>query len=116
MTGRNQFFVMRPSSASRRHVDEHLLPLVSKSAHVRGITFGPVELAALEEQDALCRLLAVDESTDLNKHTALRAYIREGEAEGHPHGLSVGDPEAVVGRAISLDARRVLAPTDPRPP
>ena len=120
VTGRNQFFVMRPSSASRRHVDEHLLPLVSKSAHVRGITFGPVELAALEEQDALCRLLAVDESTDLNKHTALRAYIREGEAEDIHTGYkcsirrqwwvvpSVWTPDAFLLRQIH-DHPRIIA-------
>lgn len=80
VTGRNQFFVMRPSNASERMVGRHLLPLVSKSAHLRGIRFDAPDLAALEAQDALCRLLAIENSIDLDDDDALRAYVREGEA------------------------------------
>lgn len=120
VTGRNQFFVMRPSSASRRDVNRHLLPLVSKSAHVRGISFGPSELAALEAQDALCRLLAVDGSTDLERDPALRAYVREGEAEDIHTGYkcsirkqwwvvpSVWAPDAFLLRQIH-DHPRIIA-------
>lgn len=120
VTGRNQFFVMRPSSASRRDVNQHLLPLVSKSAHVRGISFGPLELAALEEQDALCRLLAVDGSTDLDEDSSLRAYVREGEEEGIHSGYkcsirkqwwvvpSIWTPDAFLLRQIH-DHPRIIA-------
>jgi adenine-specific DNA methylase len=81
VTGRNQFFVMRPSTATQRGIEEHLLPLVSKSAHLRGVRFGALDLSTLEEEDALCRLLAVEESIALDDEEALRAYVLEGEAE-----------------------------------
>lgn len=80
VTGRNQFFVMRPSTASARGVEPHTRPLVSKSAQLRGVRFEGNDLTHLEEQDALCRLLAVDLGTPPEAHTALATYIQEGEA------------------------------------
>jgi adenine-specific DNA methylase len=84
VTGRNQFFVLRPSVTNERELDHHVLPLVSKSAHVAGIRFGASDLTVLEEADALCRLLAVDASLALADNTALQSYVEEGEdAEVH---------------------------------
>jgi adenine-specific DNA methylase len=39
VTGRNQFFVLRPSESAERELDHHMRPLVSKSAHLRGVLF-----------------------------------------------------------------------------
>jgi adenine-specific DNA methylase len=84
VTGRNQFFVLRPSDTSERDLDAHVLPLVSKSAHVAGVRFGEADLTALEEADALCHLLAVDTALALGDDAALQAYVDEGEdAEVH---------------------------------
>lgn len=81
VTGRNRFFVMRPSAGVARDVEDHLLPLVSKSAHLSGTRFSSPDLSALESRDAPCRLLAVEESTALEEDDALRSYVLAGEAE-----------------------------------
>jgi adenine-specific DNA methylase len=78
VTGRNQFFVLRPSIELSKGLAAHTIPLVSKSAHVRGVTFGDDDLAELETADAPCRLLALTEATELD--AALSSYLSEGEA------------------------------------
>lgn len=120
VTGRNQFFVMRPSSGAARGVGEHLRPLVSKSSHLRGIHFGHFDLAELERGDALCRLLAIEESVALDEENALRAYVRAGEAEAVDKGYkcsirkrwwvvpSVWTPDAFLLRQIH-DHPRIIA-------
>ncbi len=83
VTGRNQFFVMKPSNSAGRRLDGLVMPLVSKSAHVRGVRFGPDDLAVLREADAPCELLAVDAAAP-DSSPALRTYVAEGEdAEVH---------------------------------
>lgn len=79
VTGRNQFFVIRPSEAYARSIERYALPLVSKSAHLQGVSFTPEDLAALERTDGLCRLLAVDDALDIDTAPALRSYIEAGE-------------------------------------
>lgn len=120
VTGRNRFFVMRPSSGTARKVEEHLLPLVSKSAHLSGTRFSSRDLAALETDDAPCRLLAVEESTQLDEDDALQSYVRAGEAENVHQGYkcsirkrwwvvpSVWVPDAFLLRQI-YDHPRLIA-------
>jgi hypothetical protein len=61
-----------------------VMPLVSKSAHIRGIRFDSSDLADLKSADALCQLLALDPSVALGGHEPLSNYIIEGEeAEVH---------------------------------
>ncbi len=79
VTGRNQFFVLRPSSTAEHRLSRYVTPLVSKSAHVRGIRFARSDLAELEDNDAPCQLLAVDASLKLSGHKALQTYVNEGE-------------------------------------
>lgn len=81
VTGRNQFFVLRPSGTVERTLGGYVMPLVSKSAHVRGVRFDRDDMAALETADALCHLLAVDNSLPLSDHRFLSTYVDEGEAE-----------------------------------
>jgi adenine-specific DNA methylase len=80
VTGRNQFFVLSPSAAAKRGLDGHVVPLVSKSAHVRGIQFKPSDLATLTRDDTLCRLLAVKPTSQLPDDDSLWDYLAEGEA------------------------------------
>jgi adenine-specific DNA methylase len=81
VTGRNQFFVLRPSSTKKRGLGSYVMPLVSKSAHVRGVRFDAEDLAALEGIDGLCNLLAVDNDLLRDEHSALDEYVGEGESE-----------------------------------
>jgi adenine-specific DNA methylase len=120
VTGRNQFFVMRPSTGLARGVEEHLRPLVSRSAHLRGIRFGRRDLAVLEREDALCRLLAIEEAISFDDAGALRAYIEDGESaavhEGYKCSIrrqwwvvpSVWAPDAFLLRQIH-DHPRIIA-------
>jgi adenine-specific DNA methylase len=117
VTGRNRFFVLRPSASAARGLDGYVLPLVSRSAHVRGVRFEAGDLAALEAADAPCRLLAVAEGA---RRGALSRYVEEGEAEQVHRGYkcsirrewwvvpSVWRPDAFLLRQIH-DHPRVIA-------
>lgn len=80
VTGRNQFFVLSPSDATRLGLDSHVIPLVSRSAHVRGIQFKPSDLAALTRADSPCRLLALEPMSRVAEGDPLWDYLVEGEA------------------------------------
>lgn len=80
VTGRNQFFVLRPSVARERHVEGFVVPLVSKSAHLRGVAFSLSDFDALVKADAACGLLALSPDHD-PVHPGLTSYIDAGEAE-----------------------------------
>jgi adenine-specific DNA methylase len=120
VTGRNQFFVLRPSDTNERDLGGHILPLVSKSAHIAGIRFGASDLATLEEADALCQLLAVDASLALADDAALQTYVEEGEDAGVHLGYkcrirkqwwsvpSIWRPDAFMLRQI-YDHPRIIA-------
>lgn len=86
VTGRNQFFVMRPSGGKQRDITRHLEPLVSKSSHLRGIQFADADLEELRSSDALCELLALDGSNEPESDEALASYIAAGEAGGVHEG------------------------------
>jgi adenine-specific DNA methylase len=120
VTGRNRFFVLRPSNVAAQTLHGHVRPLVSRSAHVRGIRFSEADLAALAHEDARCRLLAVDPALELGDDDALRAYVRDGETDGVHTGYkcsirkrwwvvpSVWSPDAFLLRQIH-DHPRVIA-------
>jgi len=80
VTGRNQFFVLSPSNATELGLDSHVVPLVSKSAHVRGIRFKPSDLAGLTRADSQCRLLALKPTSEVAEDGPLSDYLTEGEA------------------------------------
>jgi adenine-specific DNA methylase len=86
VTGRKQFFVFRPYRGEEHQLSRHLEPLVSRSAHLRGIRFEDGDLEALREGDELCQLLALDEKSDPDSDASLAAYIADGEAEGVHEG------------------------------
>lgn len=118
VTGRNQFFVLRPSGAIERRIAQHMSPLVSKSAHLRGIRFEATDLDDLRDADALCGLLALTGAEQPDK--PLREYIDAGEYEGVHQGYkcsirktwwavpSVWTPDAFMLRQI-YDHPRVIA-------
>jgi adenine-specific DNA methylase len=86
VTGRNQFLVLRPSGGREREIARHLAPLVSRSAHLRGIQFAEGDLDSLREGDELCELLALDGDSEPVSDDALGRYIAAGEAEGVHEG------------------------------
>jgi adenine-specific DNA methylase len=120
VTGRNQFFVMRPSDTADRRLGDHIIPLVSRSAHLRGVRFVQEDLNGLRDDDALCELLAVEEGLELERDESLLAYVSEGEAEGVHEGYkcsirkkwwvvpSIWTPDAFLLRQI-YDHPRIIA-------
>ncbi len=121
VTGRNAFFVLKPSEANRLGVRKHCVRLVSKSAHVRGIRLSSDDFKELERDDARCLLLAVPDELELDASaTALRRYVKEGEEAGVHLGYkcsirkkwwvapSVWTPDAFLLRQI-YDHPRVIS-------
>ncbi|HYV14819.1 MAG TPA: class I SAM-dependent methyltransferase [Conexibacter sp.] len=120
VTGRNRFFVLRPSGSIAHGVTDHVIPLVSKSAHLQGIEFKELDLDALRESDAACELLSIDDALDPHDDTELSTYVLAGEAENVHTGFkcsirrqwwvvpSVWTPDAFLLRQI-YDHPRVIA-------
>ncbi|MGE5283024.1 MAG: N-6 DNA methylase [Chloroflexota bacterium] len=120
VTGRNQFFVLKPSRAAERRLESHVVPLVSKSAHVRGVRFKPSDLAKLTKDDTHCRLLAVQPSARVSEDDPLWDYLAEGEDADVHRGYkcsirkdwwsvpSVWIPDAFMLRQI-YDHPRIIA-------
>lgn len=86
VTGRNQFFVLSPSGGAGFGIERHLSPLVSKSAHLRGVRFDESDFEELRQSDALCHLLSLDKSFEPDSDEALADYIAAGEAAGVHEG------------------------------
>ncbi len=120
VTGRNQFFVLSPSNAAERGLGSHVVPLVSKSAHVPGIQFKPSDLAYLTKADTQCRLLAVKPTSRVAEDSPLWDYLLEGEASDVHRGYkcsirkkwwsvpSIWTPDAFMLRQI-YDHPRIIA-------
>ena len=97
VTGRNQFFVMRPSEGEARGLGRHLAPLVSKSSQLRGIRLDAGDLRRLRGDDERCEVLALsagDVSADravsatnrVDGADPLLTYLAAGEADGVDQG------------------------------
>jgi adenine-specific DNA methylase len=120
VTGRNAFFVLTPGQSERLGLQNSCVPLVSKSAHVRGTALSVADLRRLEDEDARCLLLAVSAGTSLEDNPALLSYVEDGEAGGVHLGYkcsirrkwwvvpSVWTPDAFLLRQI-YDHPRIIA-------
>lgn len=120
VTGRNQFFVLRPSDSETHELEHLVMPLVSKSAHLQGTVFSDRDLHGLQQADALCQLLAVPNEIELERDEALTAYVSAGESEGVHQGYkcsirkqwwvvpSIWVPDAFLLRQI-YDHPRIIA-------
>jgi adenine-specific DNA methylase len=92
VTGRNRFFVLTPSKAAELELVDHVVPLISRSAHLSGVSLTEADAAALTETDAQCLLLKL--AKDAVPDQALAGYISAGEAEGVHEGYkcSIREP------------------------
>ena len=82
VTGNNGFFVMRASEVARRGLGGLTVPLVSRSAHLRGAIVGTEEWGALADADERVNLLNLRPGHVEDARGAAAAYVREGEADG----------------------------------
>jgi adenine-specific DNA methylase len=82
VTGRNEFFVLRPSEADARGLTEWTRPLVGRSNQLSGTRLSMPDWRLLHENDAKCLLLTAP--VDLPE--PLAKYVRWGESLGFHTG------------------------------
>lgn len=97
VTGRNSFFTMTPSQAQDRGLVPWCVPLVSRSAHLRGALYTVDDLSAIMHADERCMLLKLADVGNISD-APVNAYLREGESHGVHEGYkcSIRDPWWVV--------------------
>lgn len=82
VTGNNGFFVLRHSDATRLGLQGQTVPLVSRSAHLRGAVISAAEWEELASRDERVNLLDLRADTEDSLNRAAAAYVRQGEADG----------------------------------
>jgi adenine-specific DNA-methyltransferase len=115
VTGRNEFFVLRPSQAADLGLEAWTTPLVGRSNQLEGIELSLEDWQQLEAQDAKCLLLTAPPKAP----RAVRKYVDWGETQGFHTGYkcrirrdwhvvpSVWIPDAFMFRQI-YDAPRLV--------
>ena len=86
VTGRNEFFVLRPSEADELGVREFCLPLVGRSAQVPGLELRLDEWHALVQADGKCLLLQLGRTPRSELSPESLAYVERGESLGYHTG------------------------------
>jgi adenine-specific DNA methylase len=80
VTGRNSFFVLTAQESREHEIADLAIPLVSRSAQLKGITYDTKDHLAFEYNDGKCLLLDARE-VEIEVHNALRRYVRLGEKD-----------------------------------
>jgi adenine-specific DNA methylase len=119
VSGRNSFFCLTPGQAQARGLGHLCVPLVARSAQLRGIRYTEEDLGKQAAEELRCLLLAVPEEHRPADDPALARYVALGEAEGVHRGYkcsirrawwsvpSVWRPDAFMLRQIHLGPRVV---------
>jgi adenine-specific DNA methylase len=119
VSGRNSFFCLTPAQAQARGLGHLCVPLVARSAQLRGIRYTEEDVGKQAAEELRCLLLAVPEELSPATDPALAAYVALGEAEGVHRGYkcsirrvwwsvpSVWRPDAFMLRQIHLGPRVV---------
>lgn len=121
VTGRNEFFVLRPSEARQLGLERYCMRVVGRSAQIPALSLGEDDWERLMAEDSKCLLLQLGD-TPLNAlPDEARQYVAWGEAKqihrGYkcsirlPHWWKVPStwaPDAFLLRQIS-DGPRIIA-------
>lgn len=123
VTGRNEFFVLRPSEARERGLEQYCLPLVGRSAQIPGLELSQSEWRQLYDDDSKCLLLQLGRTPRDELSNAARRYVDLGEERGFELGYKLrirlpewwfvpshSVPDAFLLRQI-YDAPRIVANT-----
>lgn len=86
VTGKNSFFVLSPSQADMLGVREYAVPLLGRSAQLKGALIDAGEFARLAALDERVLLFHVPQRLDGSLSAAARAYIGHGENQGIHRG------------------------------
>jgi adenine-specific DNA-methyltransferase len=79
VTGKNQFFVLRKSQVEALGLSDNCLPLISRSAHLRGAIIDEGEWERLAEANERVHLLNLRSTKPLS--STEKAYVKSGEDE-----------------------------------
>lgn len=87
VTGRNEFFVLTPSEARTRGLLAQCIPMVGRSAQLRGLLLRRADWNQFVALDEKCYLLALGRVAREKLSPQARAYVASGEARGHHRGF-----------------------------
>lgn len=87
VTGLNEFFVLTEDERGQRRLNDYTQPIVTRSAHLRGLLFGESDFRAQIAQKARAHLLRLTAHTAESLPKAARAYVHEGEQKGFNLGF-----------------------------
>ena len=106
VTGKNDFFVMRRSEAKANGVESHTIPLVGRSAHLKGAKLDANGWQQLSDEDHKVHLLHLAPINGQRPRGSLAKYIRSGEARSVHEGYkcSIRDPWYAVPSVYTPDA------------
>jgi adenine-specific DNA methylase len=82
VTGRNEFFVLTNDEVKKHRLEEWAVPLVGRSAQLRGAIIDKREHDTLAEAGSRVFLLAIAPATNGSLSAAARRYIASGETRG----------------------------------
>jgi adenine-specific DNA-methyltransferase len=82
VTGNNSFFVMNEEQARKRDLQEHVLPLVGRTAQLPGLAYTEADRLQNREMGVLCQLLNLPPVPFDELPKAAQEYVRAGEREG----------------------------------
>ena len=86
VTGRNEFFMMKKEQVKEWSLEEYTMPVVSKSNHLKGITFSEIDFHNNSvAQKATYLFLPPDVDFD-DLPEACKKYIKYGEEQGFHEG------------------------------
>jgi adenine-specific DNA methylase len=86
VTGRNEFFVLRPTQAEALGISRCCVPLVGRSAQIPGLVLRKRDWNGLRRSDARCLLLHLGDSPFDDLTPESRAYVEWGEKQGVHEG------------------------------
>jgi adenine-specific DNA-methyltransferase len=86
VTGRNEFFVLSRRRVEDLALEAHVLPLVSRSAQLKGAVIGEPEWQELAAAGDRVQLLDLKPLNGAPLSSALASYVRQGEAAGIHQG------------------------------
>lgn len=86
VTGRNEFFVVRPSEAKTLGILRWCVPLVGRSAQIPGVRLTRLEWDALVDKDDRCLLVKIPDVDRAQLHSDALAYVELGELNRYDEG------------------------------
>lgn len=123
VTGRNEFFILRPSEAQRLGLAQHCLKVVARSAQIPALSFCEEEWVRLAAEDSKCLLLQLGDVDREHLSAEAQSYVEWGEQRAIHKGYkcsirlpnwwkvpSSWVPDAFLLRQIS-DGPRIIVDT-----